>query len=226
VGEGFVPRDQYADGMNLYQYVRSNPATKIDPDGRKARASINGEDCTITLTLNIGLYGAHASPAVGTAIKNSIESWWNGYTTQRGCKDSDTGGCLVKVVANVKHYKDAKFWWDVPEDNQLEVVEEVGPGGQVPRGLGGVFELYTYGHTVAIVDASGNPQDSWMFAHEAGHMLGLSDDYSWITNQPNKGHETYMMAAPNGTVHQSEIDEALFWAGAKCPKKCCCPTQK
>jgi len=29
----FIPRDQYADGMNLYQYVRSNPANRRDWTG-------------------------------------------------------------------------------------------------------------------------------------------------------------------------------------------------
>ena len=32
-GGGFLPRDQYADGLNLYQYVRSNPQRQIDPLG-------------------------------------------------------------------------------------------------------------------------------------------------------------------------------------------------
>jgi hypothetical protein len=35
-GGGFMPRDQYADGMNLYQYVRGNPVTALDPMGLKA----------------------------------------------------------------------------------------------------------------------------------------------------------------------------------------------
>ncbi len=38
VGGRFIPRDptgsnQYADGMNLYQYVRSAPLTKVDRNG-------------------------------------------------------------------------------------------------------------------------------------------------------------------------------------------------
>lgn len=33
VGGQFIPRDQYADGMNLYQYVRSSPARFRDPSG-------------------------------------------------------------------------------------------------------------------------------------------------------------------------------------------------
>jgi hypothetical protein len=39
---GFIPRDptgsnQYADGMNLYQYVSSNPANYVDPMGTKKK---------------------------------------------------------------------------------------------------------------------------------------------------------------------------------------------
>jgi len=33
VGGGFIPRDQYGDGMNLYQYVSSNPVSHVDPSG-------------------------------------------------------------------------------------------------------------------------------------------------------------------------------------------------
>lgn len=43
---GFIPRDltgsnQYADGPNLYQYVRSNPVNKVDPQGTISMACYN-----------------------------------------------------------------------------------------------------------------------------------------------------------------------------------------
>ncbi len=42
VGSGFIPRDptgsrQYADGMNLYQYVGSDPVRHVDWNGREAQ---------------------------------------------------------------------------------------------------------------------------------------------------------------------------------------------
>ena len=39
----FIPRDQYADGMNLYQYVQSNPIGRIDPMGLVSSPTWN--DC-------------------------------------------------------------------------------------------------------------------------------------------------------------------------------------
>ena len=41
VGGGFLPRDQYVDGMNLYQYVNSAPAVRVDPLG------LEGTDCGV-----------------------------------------------------------------------------------------------------------------------------------------------------------------------------------
>jgi len=42
VAGGFIPMDQYADGMNLYQYVRGNPYSLRDPSGL---ASENEQAC-------------------------------------------------------------------------------------------------------------------------------------------------------------------------------------
>lgn len=48
VAGGFIPRDptgtnQYADGMSLYQYVRSNPITGLDPQGLSVDDRKNAE---------------------------------------------------------------------------------------------------------------------------------------------------------------------------------------
>ena len=39
VGGGFLPRDQYADGMNLYQYVRSSPTGILDSEGLQSESA-------------------------------------------------------------------------------------------------------------------------------------------------------------------------------------------
>ncbi len=41
-GGGFMPRDQYAAGMNLYQYGSSNPQMRVDPLGLKDYKIGNG----------------------------------------------------------------------------------------------------------------------------------------------------------------------------------------
>lgn len=207
----FLPRDadepdeQYSDGMSLYQYVKSNPVNAVDPDGRKARVTVDEQTCTITVTINIGIYGDKASDALAQKIKKSIESRWNGNNTKRGCKDSDPGSCKVAVVANVKYYKDAKHWPDVHEDNQVKFT------GKTKRS----WVFGNWGHW--------EDWEDWAFAHEAGHLMGLWDDYSWISGKPNKGHAGHMMGEYGGVVVQHEVDSIL--QGKKCPKSCCCPPQ-
>jgi hypothetical protein len=180
----------------------------VDPSGLKARVSVDEKNCTITVTVNIGIYGAKSSDTLAKKIKNSIESRWNGNTTKKGCKDSDPGNCNVVVSANVKYYKDAKHWWSVKEDNQIKFT------GETDRswvgGVGGTYGRWEH-------------DEDWAYAHEAGHLMGLWDDYSWITGQPNKGHEGHMMGQYGGTVVQHEIDGIL--QGKKCPKSCCCPPE-
>jgi len=48
VGDRFVPHDptgQYADGMNLYQYVQSDPVAMVDPDGLQASQPSSQPTC-------------------------------------------------------------------------------------------------------------------------------------------------------------------------------------
>lgn len=66
-GSGFIERDQYADGMNLYQYVGSRPIIAVDPNG------------TVLVVLS-GLFqscnsGETLGNIVGQAIANRIAQY-------------------------------------------------------------------------------------------------------------------------------------------------------
>jgi len=72
-GRGFIPRDQYADGMNLYQYVRSRPVTAVDPNG------------TLTLVHKVGfdsekkLHPWYFNITFSiTAVLDESSMWWFG----------------------------------------------------------------------------------------------------------------------------------------------------
>lgn len=202
-------------GLPLYGAMNNCPPNLIDPVGQKARVQLDPAKCRITVTLNIGIYGSGASSKMASQIEESIVQHWNGHTTRRGCRDQDPGNCRVVVAANVLYYGNASHWWDVPQDNQIHIKNKkgrswvMGPGG-------------SYGRWYL--------DDPWTWAHEAGHLLGLFDDYidnlleflgggSTITFPGHKGH---MMGQYDGRVVQHEIDGIL--QGARCPRSCCCPS--
>ena len=59
----------------------------------------------------------------------------------------------------------------------------------------------------------------WVYAHEAGHLMGLPDDYKDKkgVSVPDKGHKGHMMGSYGGKVDQHEIDDIL--GKTKCPCK-------
>ncbi len=64
---GFIPRDQYHDGMNLYQYVGSNPIIAVDPSGEALVVlSGLGQNCD---------NGEPVARAVGQAIANRMRRY-------------------------------------------------------------------------------------------------------------------------------------------------------
>lgn len=62
-------------------------------------------------------------------------------------------------------------------------------------------------------NADNRPEADWQYAHEAGHLMGLDDDYVDDPNTgrsvPNPGHEHHMMAEDQGTVVWHEVEGIL-----------------
>ncbi len=202
-------------GLNLYVYALNSAIQAVDPLGQKARVSVDPQSCTITVTLNIGIYGAAASSALASTIQRCINSHWNGHTTRKGCGECDPGNCKVTVEAHVKYYPDAKHWFHVPEDNQIKIRGSTGKRSWVS------WPGASWGHWEDDTPTRPNPDPCWVFAHEAGHLMGLPDRYSYWTGKPKKGHEGHIMGRYGMPVTQRQIDGIL--AGKKCPEECCCP---
>lgn len=72
----------------------------------------------------------------------------------------------------------------------------------------------------------GEYADSWVYAHEAGHLMGLPDDYHDVTNPDgtisslyNPVHKGHMMGDYGGTVNQHEVDSLLNNVECPCDEK-------
>jgi hypothetical protein len=170
--------------------------------GLKARIITDKDACTITILLNIKIYPSKGDNAAknnleetAKQITKSIEDEWNGK--KKGC-------CKVNVDANVTTDTKKRWFPGQSGDNQIEITSDSDHRSYVTwKGNGGKW--------------SGG-DGSWVFAHEAGHLMGLPDDYSDQedgTSKANDGHEGHMMGEHGGKVNQHEIDDAL--GKTKCP---------
>ena len=203
----------YHDGMSLYTIARSNVLTLLDPTGKAARITLDEDKRSVNVTLNITLVmprSQRGGPGRQTAerVKRSIESYWNGHRAH---------GHDVTVTANVtNHYRGG------PRSRSR--------GGRRTGGSSGVSRTLnrpTGDNIITMVSDPdhrdyvngggdrgewGSQSSDWTYAHEAGHLMGLPDDYTDLPDkgsQPNPGHLGHMMAQVGMPVAQHEIDEVV-----------------
>ena len=158
VAGGFIPRDptgsnQYADGMNLYQYVRSNPIDGLDPmglwkinrnGGAKATAIAERDDTIEKLAKQVGLNASEwqswATPH-GPILGRSI-TWARLKTTEKLC-----GSEVVEVPNTVFAYWAGEVggfgkWW-VMWERDVDTLKSRGFNVSVQQGLTAVkFQQY------------------------------------------------------------------------------------
>jgi hypothetical protein len=131
-------------------------------------------------------------------IKNGIEKNWNNPSHK-------IDGCILKFKANVT--TDTSGGATHTGDNTAEINDEPTPP----------YRNSTTGGT------SGNwSQNSseWSYAHEAGHLGGLHDDYDPTTGKPLDGHEDHMMGARNKPPADHEYRDLLKANKVECPCEC------
>jgi len=195
--------------------------------------------CTITITIKIAFVGATAQQMQNW--KNEIETVWN---------EPDTGKCECDVKFNVEtksvpscQHADAQGQHCVevtatlPKDsNNVERVAFMLGISQSGSSINGTWWTntsrpiegpFTIGNEPPYTPQPGeNFKDA---AHEAGHMMGLGDDYDPATGQygNNIMGRTW---GPNAKPTQAQIDQVVAnnckGEDAKCPAECCCGRNK
>jgi hypothetical protein len=159
--------------LNLYTYALNNPLTNVDRDGHEATWEIDRKNKTIKLTVNITVYGPGANAAYAKGLQSAIDSAWSGKV-----KVGDDTYSLT-TSAHVSVY-DAASGVGAENKNWLYVATPGSGGGSEFDGRAGHQDHF--GRWTGRVDPAQKPE-----RHEAGHMLGLGDDYYEDTQRPLPG---------------------------------------
>ena len=177
---------------------------KVDKKGLIVAVHNNAKDCEIILAINITIYYAHSLEAnaktdlkkIAKRIKKSIETHWNSGNWTVDC-------CKLKFQANVK-YSNTTDVSQVKGDNKIAISTDPNQRD------------YVMGDRRGYWSADNRQGSDWDFAHEAGHLMNLPDDYSYDTGVVNPGHEGHMMGEWGGAVSQHEIDDIVSLNNVKC----------
>jgi hypothetical protein len=139
-------------------------------------------------------------------IQQSIDKHWN-------VPDDWTVGCckvrfVVTVTADSSHtWALPSMGWGAKGMNTIELTSRP-------------IRSETENSSVKGLWYSG--AEDWTFAHEAGNVMSLDDDYREVDfgmgpmSFPRLGHEGHMMADYSGAVDQHEVEDVLRLNNIKC----------
>ena len=199
VSGGFIPRDQYVDGMNLYQYVRSNPIIRLDPTG------LWGEDIHLKLTRQLAqAAGIACADDMAAGANRPDNDYWRrpGFA---GVADIMAVSALGSEVRDFKVNQMAEWHFPASPNGKVEP-DSVAANAKVTAGRKTCdFTLFSEGLHVL--------QDSW--AHQGtpylwgkvGHGRGATWvrdwEWQWI---PGRGYQYIVVAdfhweRTDGTLH-------------------------
>jgi hypothetical protein len=173
---------------------------------------VRTERCKTVVTYRLEISGDGASRAVARNIRKGIAS----------CSPATTGGYSLagccKVVMRAKVRVRRRNRGPRPGHNQIEITTDPAFVSEVTGDSGKWY--------------SGEPAE--VFAHEAGHLLGLGDEYvegvdanGDRTTRANPGHEMDKMGGSGGkfgmgAAARATLDALLVRKGATCDINRCC----
>ena len=196
-------------GENLYAFCINNPVVNVDMNGEKIRVEQSGTQ--ITVVLNITIYYANNIEKrantdldrIARRIKNQIESRWNSQTWHYQC-------CTVSFRANVTTSRQVGSQ-GLTNDNLIAITTDA------------KHRSYVINMNRGIWAADNKSGSDWNFAHEAGHLMGLDDDYvddpRTGRSIPNPGHGGHMMGEFLGVVNEHEVLEVIRRNNISCGRQ-------
>lgn len=157
-GGQYVPGN--VEGKRLLAHELTHVVQQeTEPVIHRKIGKITKSECSVTLGMDIGIYGPRATAALAAQWQNWINGLWQGPVP---CRGNSTRSCAANVDAKVSSHPDINWWFNVPETNSAFVVA---PG--------------TRGHVNQAVDSGDWREDSddKTIAHEVGHLMGEGDKY-------------------------------------------------
>ena len=150
---------------HLYHYTGNNPVRYIDPDGRDATNTIDHETKSITLSLEIVIYGDGASELVAQIYQRGINEVWGGtHTTVIGETEY-----TVAISATVVLGSEPETLSATDARNYIRVTNNSSKSETLKNHTG---HWRAKGRNGKALEQD-NPAP-----HEAGHLLGLKDRYT------------------------------------------------
>ena len=210
---GVDPLMEKYPNMSPYCYTFGNPIKYLDPDGRDGEVSIKGN--TVTISVNIHIYGDGASKDVAKVMQNNIVNYWG--------KNNKTGKGWTYTDSETKKTYNVNFKVNVDLYDENNPSKEPG----VFSGKNNPFNRDNYIKVSKKATRSyveGGDEGEWRAKgrnglplsqddssiHEFGHLLGFKDRY--IEGKGvMKGWEGNIMAEPvmKGKVEQRNIDALM-----------------